>query len=268
MQDYQRKKATGPAKKWSRFYFNLQCIGKGGVDVRRVFPNGFHHLLITSKGSLHLTVPPSVIDLPVITIGGQFYPSFDLRYQGDLDVFGMAFQPTYLYKYMDFSLSHLTGRFVNTGDLLIENPNRWIKEFERASFTDRSKMVDDLFASFSVQNTEVDWLDAVIKKVENSSESLDVGQLRKELQYSRRYFEQKFKKVIGLSPGKYLRVKRFFAVLKDIEDGKSNIEALARDHGYFDHSHLEKDFKSLMRLSFRRYMDKEGEVASYFLTDE
>lgn len=72
---------------------------------------------------------------------------------------------------------------------------------------------------------------------------------------SSRQFERKFKSVIGISPKMYNRIRRLKHTKQFINTfPDKSLSEIAWDCGYYDHSHLIKDFTGLT-----------GELPSYFL---
>ncbi|MCP3137826.1 helix-turn-helix transcriptional regulator [Pyxidicoccus xibeiensis] len=65
-----------------------------------------------------------------------------------------------------------------------------------------------------------------------------------------------FREEVGLSPKTFWRVRRFRAVLRDLEQGSLRGAALAAEHGYFDQAHFLREFRSLSGSSPREYLAK------------
>ena len=70
--------------------------------------------------------------------------------------------------------------------------------------------------------------------------------------------ERLFNKYVGMSPKSYLRIIRINACV-DIHKFKDtfNLTALAIDNGFFDQSHLTKEFKRLTSLTPKQFFAKE-----------
>ncbi len=76
-----------------------------------------------------------------------------------------------------------------------------------------------------------------------------VSSLAEELQYSERKLQRLCAKELAVSPKQLLRILRFRSLLgvlgNCVEGNNINWEILAYDNGYFDYSHLHRDFQQL-----------------------
>ena len=80
-------------------------------------------------------------------------------------------------------------------------------------------------------------------------EMLNIPDLVDSLGYSRRHIENKFKEINGISPKKYNNIFRFQRALNlMLTEDLSNAD-IAQKTGYFDESHLIKDFNTYTHLS-------------------
>lgn len=86
---------------------------------------------------------------------------------------------------------------------------------------------------------------------------LQVTDLLKIVSLSQKSLEVKFKKIIGLTPGKYIRLIRFIKLMRKYENKKIAINDLIYMYNYYDHSHFIKDFKLFMSESPKEYFKKE-----------
>jgi AraC-like DNA-binding protein len=72
-----------------------------------------------------------------------------------------------------------------------------------------------------------------------------VKKIAKEVCLCERHFERKFKSAIGISPKMFSRIIRFKYTIDYLQTCSiDNMYNVAIDCGYFDHSHLIKDFKA------------------------
>jgi AraC-like DNA-binding protein len=81
---------------------------------------------------------------------------------------------------------------------------------------------------------------------------------------SRRSLERAFQRELGVSPKQYIRIVRLNAALAGLKESeRGRLVDVAVDAGYFDESHLSREFKSLTgRMASSREAD--GELARNF----
>ncbi|GEM_PF-6454928 len=74
---------------------------------------------------------------------------------------------------------------------------------------------------------------------------------------SRRHFERLFRTQIGLTPGRYLRLQRLNAARSRLKAGAPSLAGVARECGFFDQSHLNREFRRSLGDSPRRYRNRD-----------
>jgi AraC-like DNA-binding protein len=80
-----------------------------------------------------------------------------------------------------------------------------------------------------------------------------VASLQRASGYSERRFTALFSQAVGLTPKKFLRVKRLGSVLARLASGKASLAQVAAESGYFDESHLTRDFRDLTGVAPSAY---------------
>ena len=104
----------------------------------------------------------------------------------------------------------------------------------------------------------------LIDEILSSKGNIKIETLSEECGYSTRYINKIFTDEYGLSPKAFCRMMRFQNFLCNLneKDQYSDITDIALDAGYFDQSHLYKDFRGFTNLTPKRYL-KEVQKSSY-----
>ena len=69
---------------------------------------------------------------------------------------------------------------------------------------------------------------------------------------------------VGLTPKLYLRIARFERLLADVYDRPSvDWSGLAATHGYFDQSHLIRDFRDFAGMTPTAYLARRGSAGHH-----
>jgi AraC-like DNA-binding protein len=89
--------------------------------------------------------------------------------------------------------------------------------------------------------------------------SSSVQCVSEQLDVSRRTLERRFAEEVGLTPKEYCRVLRFRAALDQL--GESPAVEAAANAGYFDQSHLIRDFQEFAGCTPRQYQLREYSFA-------
>ncbi|WKY45307.1 helix-turn-helix domain-containing protein [Eubacteriaceae bacterium ES2] len=102
--------------------------------------------------------------------------------------------------------------------------------------------------------------DHLLKRIIESKGQVRVGKLAKEVGYSERSINLKFIDYFGISPKVLNKIIRFQHVLFELNQNSRNSNQnslinIAQDAGYFDQSHMYKDFNEFSSISPGHYMD-------------
>ncbi|MFS0554815.1 AraC family transcriptional regulator [Brevibacillus sp. 179-C9.3 HS] len=118
----------------------------------------------------------------------------------------------------------------------------------KASFHERITYVEDSFLPLLlIFHQPSQLLPYCIQQIYRSKGLFSVEQLAMDLGFSSRYLRKKFEETIGMSPKQYSRIIRFQNTLSYILNQR-NLN-IANEHGYYDQSHLIKDFKFFSLLT-------------------
>lgn len=86
---------------------------------------------------------------------------------------------------------------------------------------------------------------------------VEVGELARELGYSRRRLSGRFNEELGLSPKAFARVLRFErATERLMRDDGSRFAEIAQDCGYYDQAHMNRDFREFAGVSPSVYVGR------------
>jgi AraC-like DNA-binding protein len=118
------------------------------------------------------------------------------------------------------------------------------------TWPERLDLLDDWFSGRDTRalSPEVVWLR---RQLVASRGSARVEPLMDETGWSRRHVTERFRRQLGITPKAYARVLRFqhaTALLMD-ERKKRTLADVAMDAGYYDQSHLTRDFASLAGMT-------------------
>jgi len=82
-----------------------------------------------------------------------------------------------------------------------------------------------------------------------------IGEMSKAIGLTERNLERKFKTEVGISPKKYLQIRRVFEVFETLGE-KNDWQQLVVDHNYTDQAHLINEFKKYADIAPGLYVRK------------
>src|SRR5258708_7168971 len=100
-----------------------------------------------------------------------------------------------------------------------------------------------------------------------NDETLPISKLADYTGLSQKQFERRFVHYIGLMPKQYARIVRFNHMLLSVTHmhHHRSISSLALEFGYFDQSHLNKDFKIFTGSTPKKYFTSVNRIVENFL---
>jgi AraC-like DNA-binding protein len=85
-----------------------------------------------------------------------------------------------------------------------------------------------------------------VNMIHNAKGQLSLSGVASDVCLSQRHFERKFKSVIGISPKMFSKIFRFEHAAQHLQNAPhKDLLSIAVECGYYDHTHLIKDFKAL-----------------------
>lgn len=100
-------------------------------------------------------------------------------------------------------------------------------------------------------NNQKNYLFPVINDIRLAMGQISIDELAKRNFVTVRQLERNFKKYIGISPKEFANIIRFEFTLEKIKNNpqRKNLQDIAYECGYYDHSHLSNEIKRYTRLN-------------------
>ena len=205
-----------------------------------------------------------------LTIVGQFSSNYEyfVNYEGYN--LGINLHPTALYKILGENTSVFTNNHISLENVNIElfkklnpvfiNHEKNVSGFIKAiiEFIDNLELIID---------KDVVFIDKAIAYISENDGMIQMADLLKIIPFSQKSIETKFKKIIGLTPGKYIRLIRFTRLMRKYENNEIALNDLIYMYNYHDHSHFIKNFKWFMLKTPKEYFKKEYPLIKAYSKD-
>ena len=225
----------------------------------RILPIGLTHLFYIDTGQQHVVVDKTKTTLSGLMITGQYFRSYQFSTNTITSSIGVSLHPTALYKLLNTDISKLENKHV---PLVNINPKFYDKIrpiFEKSSHP--KELTEKLTTFFLNQdltiNKNTDCIDKVIDIIKNQDGLLNINDILEHINISQKTLETQFKKIVGITPGKYIRLFRFLTLMRKYENQEIAIKDLMYMFDYYDRSHFSKDFKLFMNETPKSYFKKD-----------
>ena len=255
MIEFTRLKVTNPVPDIVQGVWSLSCADQ--FESLKLIPDAYPEIVIPISGRIISIIGDQVFDLNKPALIGQ------LNKVVNVNLFpGSRFLS---FKLHQWSLGDITGRqskFLLNRIVSIDNFSpklhdefNFVKErilighdlkdvVSSCLLTFRQKIISSV-SPFIKQD--------ILEKIE-SVKNYDSFQSDNNIKYSKRYVEKKYAEYIGISPIQFQKVLKVKKASIDLaEKNYINLAQLSLNLGYYDLSHLYKDFKSIVSQSPKQY---------------
>ncbi|MEE3421069.1 MAG: helix-turn-helix domain-containing protein [Lachnospiraceae bacterium] len=168
--------------------------------------------------------------------------------------FGVRFMPGHIPSFIDGSMPDFIG---NTIDLsLCTNVSEPLIGgiLDHSSFQDKAdfflRFYGDTEKESAISNPQTELASYIRDMIEKSHGLIKVKEIAEETGYTERYINKVFKTVTGMAPKFYCRIMRFQQTIDHLDhDTSIAMTALAIDHGYYDQSQFNREFREFTLLT-------------------
>ena len=202
-------------------------------------------------------------------IRGQFSSYGSLASKGNIDMIAIIFYPLGLNPFIQCPMSELNNRYINVEDL----EDRELNHLKSSISSERNVQTCIQFIELFFMKRQVD-IDCNQKRVQNTINQIinhpqiAVNTLAESACLGYRQFKRIFTNLVGMSPKEYYRVVRFQRVLYLLQNNPEiEIADLTYSCGFYDPSHLVKDFKEFSGCSPTQYLSSHSPYSTFFSED-
>ena len=246
-----------------RFFWAVRAAGT--IEPERVIPDGCCELILHFGARPRRLLGDSCLLQPDSFVFGQVERAIELEMRGDVDVFGVRFQPVGVAALWGVDASTLGPRECALDELFSGSRKLHAEHMHEAAPDPSSLAVRARY------ETVVSWLRASARRgrsryvlraaaalayIEQSN--ADARSAARAIGVSRRGLERAFRIAVGLSPAAYWRLRRIDDCARELRRRDWTLSAIALDAGYADQSHFSREFKDVVGLSPGAYRRRLG----------
>jgi AraC-like DNA-binding protein len=249
-----------------KHYWSLEFDG-AGAELETILPDGCPELVFNLSDRFQRIDGLKTEVQPATLFAGQISRGISIKPTGKVDLFGVRFQPAGASALGKYSLHELTNRMFDINSVFgregtqLEETVNLARNFESKigvfeSFVFNGLRRRELAATIAA---------AAIDVIGRHAGNISISRLIEHLNISERGLERSFREHIGLPPKKFARIVRFQNVVRTIE-GATDTTMLdtALSYGYFDQSHMIRDFREFSGKSPLEYFTETHRMSALF----
>ncbi|WP_320997185.1 helix-turn-helix transcriptional regulator [Bacteroides nordii] len=236
--------------------------------VERDIPKGCVQLIFYRKNKVFSTLLNDF--QPRAFVEGQMSSYWDLRFEGDIEIVAILFTPQGAQSFLSTPIEEFYNKNISIecfNDKLLMEMKEAVMDAE--DNMECIKIIEYyLLKKLSSSITPKLSHEIVIQKIE-SDNNVSITQLSNVSNLCHRQFHRKFVQDIGISPKLLTRIIRFQKMLSILQARyENNLNELAFRCGYFDASHLVREFKEFTGYTPNEYMHTHDTFSNYFVQKE
>lgn len=172
--------------------------------------------------------------------------------------FGVRFLPGFIPSFIDGNMGDFISNTVDLSLCTKISDSLISGILDRKTFQDKADFFLNLYRDAAkpvdISNSQIMLALAVRDLIEKSHGLIQIQELSEETGYTERYINKVFKYFTGMSPKFYCRVMRFQWTIDSLDhDSQIAMTDLAADHGYYDQSQFNREFREFTLLNPTRY---------------
>ncbi len=172
-----------------------------------------------------------------------------------LQVFGIKFQPWAAQLFWKVGMHATTDREISLTDLPLPGVAELIDNIGSAAHTQERIQYAEAFLNQRIKS--IDTLRPVIQ-------ALSQPECIAKANFNNRRLQQRFRHEIGISPKTYQRTIRINKVIGDLLHRSHKLTDIAYQYGYFDQSHLNRDFQLFTGANPRMFLHSINPSEDFF----
>ncbi|EAR12825.1 transcriptional regulator [Polaribacter irgensii 23-P] len=228
-----------------------------------IIPYGVSSLTFVYCDGQRVSTENNETELKNLVLAGQFFKSYQFSANEVGFSCGISFKPTTLHKLTNLNISKFTNKHV-----LFEQVHKNISAKLEFIFKNNSNNLIQLFQNLEnllfelplIENKNTIAVDTAIDFIHQKQGLLSVQELLQIMPFGQKTLETQFKKIVGLTPAKYIRIHRFINLMKQYENKKVNLKDLIYMYDYYDESHFTKDFKSFTSKAPKDFFEEDFSI--------
>ena len=260
---YREYKPPAELASWIKLFWVLESRSNN-IDLETVVADGFPELII------HFRSPFAEVNRagqfqrqPMAVACGQLTRPLVLQSSLDSGLIGIRFQPSGMVPFVSDSMQALTDARIPAEDLF-PDINQLVEGIVNSSNDSQRIRACNRYLMRSLDCDRVNLcVRRALEKIKLTHGQITVEDLATFMGRSRRSLELAFRREVGTSPKMYCRITRFRHVFDAISgDGPpGNWVQLALDSGFFDQSHLIRDFHRFAGASPTSFLNGQTSLA-------
>ena len=265
--NYQTFKPHKDLESIVKFYWTLEVPFDPKNKKQKIVPDGCIEMTFNWGNKIkRYTSENDFILHPNAMVMGQRTKSYYILPVGNVDTFAICFYPIGFGNFVKTTLENLVDKETPIAELFGQaEANELEQQIVEAIDTEQRINIVETFLlkKLNLKNIINNIVKSTVDAILKTNGTTPINVILKDNISKRRQLERHFKKQIGISPKQLSKAIRLQATLQLLLNKKSlTLTDIAYESDYFDQSHFIKDFKDLVGVTPKDFLDNENMALS------
>ncbi len=263
MEDFRIIQSASVLAPYVKHYWILKTACDSAALARTV-PTGMMSLIF-HRGNRLLSVQENELH-PRAFLSGQEKKFADLKYDGQVNMISIVFHPAGVRAFFSLPINRISGLRLTAGDM----EDKELRKLENSLISTENDGLCVLLIEQFLLKRLTRLAQYNLKRIETSirlinSGQTDIARLADAACLGTKQFNRIFSEHIGANPKEFSRTIRFQRALHILGNNPQiSLTALACECGYFDQSHMIKEFKIFSGYTLGEYLVVCQPYSDYF----
>jgi hypothetical protein len=260
--NYQTYKPHKDLESIVKFYWTLEVPFDPKNQKQRIVPDGCIEMTFNFGDKIkRYTSEIDFILHPNAMVMGQRTKSYYILPVGNVDTFAICFYPIGFTNFVKLPLENLVDQESPISELFEQSKADELEQqmIQAIDTQERIHIIETfLLKKLNENNTISNIVKSTVDTLLKTNGTTPINTLLKDDISKRRQLERHFKKQIGISPKQLGKAIRLQATLNLMLNKKSEtLTDIAYESEYFDQNHFIKDFKDIVGVTPKEYLNNE-----------
>ncbi|MEQ1923632.1 MAG: helix-turn-helix domain-containing protein [Pyrinomonadaceae bacterium] len=264
--NYSETKPHGFSEHFVKLYWELSYSLNEMSGPEPVLPNGCVEIIFDFRDRFVTYHSGDVAEIqPRSIVAGQLTSRLVIGPSGETDMFGVRLRSESAFLLLGISMFEIRDQIIDLRDVIgsVE-----VELFEKLAAAvgshERIAVFEKYLITLDVRpiNTELSECVSILRSTNGAKQ---IAHCAADLSWSERRLERTFNEQIGLSPKLFARILRFQSLLASADKDKSALLDHAFAAGYYDQSHMIRDFRIFTGVTPMEYFGRDLMLSGLFV---
>ncbi|MBP6004622.1 MAG: AraC family transcriptional regulator [Pyrinomonadaceae bacterium] len=263
---YSETKPHGFSEHFVKLYWELAYSRNEMSGPEPVLPNGCVEIIFDFRDRFMTYHSGAVAEIqPRSIVAGQLTTRLMIGPSGETDMFGVRLRYESAFSLLGISMIEIRDQIVDLHDVLGSVENELFEKLAAANgLNERISIFEKYLFTLNARPVCAE-LSECVSILRSTSGAKQIAHCAANLRWSERRLERTFNEQIGLSPKLFARIIRFQSLLASAEKDRPSLLDHAIAVGYYDQSHMIRDFRSFAGVTPMEYFGRDLILSGLFV---